>query len=150
MEKENKKVVVSKQEFEAFYGEYNAKVKHFTKQYLSCPIEVLKVCSPRACILYMQILYKSNLNAYMSNTELAMVMNCTPRNIENIINELLVKGCITVFYKSKTVRYIYPNYVLPFVLDTSKETNKAFKASLNGSDYDSDADKVDSDGWRTL
>lgn len=99
----------------------NSIVRHFTKQYLSCPIEVLEKCSPQACICYMKLLYRSNVSDVVTNGLLAKDLNCTKRTVSNLIEELTAKGCIKVLYVSKTIRFIYPVYVLPVVFKVTSK-----------------------------
>lgn len=142
MNKENEsKAVVSSEDLQRYVDLYNS-TKKISKRYLSCPIEVLEKCSPRACILYMQILYKSNLTDRMSNKKLADAMGCTTRNLENIIKELVDKKCITVFYNSRTERYIYPNYILPFVLTSRRDRQEQ--------DDSNELEIGNADGWKEL
>lgn len=117
------------------YLQLNSISRHRAKQFFSIPIEVLEKCSPQASICYMHILWRSNVGNVISNTALAKVLGCSTRTITNLIDELISKGCITVYIVSKTVRYIYPNYILPTVFVSSKkdiDTSINDKEPLNG------------------
>lgn len=104
------------------YLRSNSVAKHPTKQFMACPVEVLERCSYQASICYMHLLWRSNVGNVISNTALAKIMKCSTRTITNLIDELIVKGCITVFLVSKTTRYIYPNYILPTAYVISKKS----------------------------
>lgn len=110
----------SQEEFEN-YMKLNAHVKHQSRQFLPIPVEVLDKCSYQASICYGHLLWRSNVGNVISNTALAKLMKCTTRTITNLIDELTVKGCITVYFVNKTTRYVYPNYILPTAIVFSKE-----------------------------
>ena len=130
---EGKVIKVDSEEQMEMYMKLNASTRHRSKQYFSIPVEVLECCSFQASILYMHILWRSNVGNIISNTSLASIMKCSTRTISNLIEELISKGCITCYIVNKTTRYIYPNYILPTIyVTTKKEIDTSLDTNDNG------------------
>lgn len=95
-----------------------------SNRFLAVPTEVASLCSPEACILYGHFLGFNGF--YGSNTSLSKSMNCSTRTISRLLNELIEKGCVKVVYASKSIRYIYPVYAIPYILNVSPDDRVTF------------------------
>lgn len=132
------------------YMKLNAVVKYQSRQFFSIPIEVLNKCSYQASICYAHILWRSNVGNVISNTALAKLMNCTTRTITNLIDELTVKGCITVYFVNKTTRYIYPNYILPTALVMSKDVVDTAYERFDDESEQEYRERIENGGFKKL
>lgn len=127
--------VKDKQKAEDLLKGFSSKVVKITR-WFSVPIEVAEKVSPMASLLYAHFLANNNGIFRGSNVYLCQSLGISSRQLSRYINELVEKGCIEVVIVSKTTRFIYPLYVLPYVYDVSTNLNKSKSKDVVDTDGD--------------
>lgn len=112
------------------------------RSFIAVPTEVSELVSPEACILYGHFLGYDGY--YGSNTTLSKKLNCSTRTITRLLNELIEAKCIKVVYVSKSIRFVYPVYAIPYVLNVASSMTTSKRIS-KANDLDSTVDRFENE-----